>query len=455
MTMNSVNINRIRALNPGISLPGPVIYWMQRDQRVNGNWALLFAQETALEMKQPLVVVFCLVRTFLEAKERHYQFMLSGLVEVECNLKEKNILFVLLEGEPEVQLPEFLDKVNASCLITDFNPLRLTSSWRASVSRKIKIPFYEVDAHNVVPCRTASDKQEFSARTLRLKLQKLLPDYLKPYPLLIKHPFLWENPSEKIYSSNSSHLNHQSSFISEIKGFRSGENEANSRMKRFVRNQLSDYHLQRNFPEKEGQSGLSPYLHFGQISAQSIALEIQTQDNPVESKNAFLEELIVRKELSDNYCYYNPDYDRFEGFPAWAKKTLNVHRDDFRLYSYSLEAFENAQTHDDLWNAAQKELLITGKMHGYMRMYWAKKILEWTGSPEEAMTIAVYLNDKYAIDGRDPNGYAGIAWSIGGVHDRPWGGRPVFGNVRYMNYNGCLRKFDVKAYIRKISLLSV
>ena len=194
---------------------------------------------------------------------------------------------------------------------------------------------------------------------------------------------------------------------------------------------------------------MSPYLHFGQISAQRVALDVKAFQGNKESEAAFLEELIIRRELSDNFCLYNSNYDSFEGFPNWAKETLNKHRKDKRDFIYTKEEFELAATHEYLWNAAQTELVITGKMHGYMRMYWAKKILEWTKSPEEALSIAVYLNDKYELDGRDPNGYVGCAWSIGGVHDRAWTERNVIGKIRYMNLNGAKRKFDVEEYVMK------
>jgi len=209
----------------------------------------------------------------------------------------------------------------------------------------------------------------------------------------------------------------------------------------------------RNDPVADGQSNLSPYLHFGQISAQRVALEVENASVDKASRDTFLEELIVRRELADNFCFYTPQYDKFEGFPAWARKTLNAHRKDRRAYSYTLQQFEYAKTHDELWNAAQTEMVKRGKMHGYMRMYWAKKILEWTGSPEKAMETAIYLNDLYGLDGRDPNGYTGIAWSIGGVHDRAWNERPIFGKIRYMSYNGCKSKFDVKRYIQHIHSL--
>jgi len=217
----------------------------------------------------------------------------------------------------------------------------------------------------------------------------------------------------------------------------------------FFEERLSGYNEKRNDPNENVSSNLSPYLHFGQISAQRIALETYKRKHNIETKDAFLEELIVRRELSDNFCFYNKNYDSFDGFPEWAKKTLNEHRKDKREFTYHLEQFEKAKTHDDLWNAAQIEMVKTGKMHGYMRMYWAKKILEWTETPEEALEYSIYLNDKYELDGRDPNGYTGCAWSIGGVHDRAWTERPVFGKIRYMNYNGAKRKFDVKRYIQK------
>ncbi|MGD8924028.1 MAG: deoxyribodipyrimidine photolyase, partial [Syntrophobacterales bacterium] len=228
-----------------------------------------------------------------------------------------------------------------------------------------------------------------------------------------------------------------------------GEKAAADILDQFLTTKLSTYSSKRNDPNEYAVSHLSPYLHFGQISAQRVALEVRKRKVSKASKDDFLEELIVRRELSDNFCYYNPDYDKFAGFPEWAQKTLDEHRNDKREYIYSLEQFESGKTHDDLWNAAQSEMVKTGKMHGYMRMYWAKKILEWTSSPEDALEIAILLNDKYELDGRDTNGYVGIAWSIGGVHDRAWKERSIFGKVRYMSYGGCKAKFSVKTYIEQ------
>jgi deoxyribodipyrimidine photo-lyase len=219
----------------------------------------------------------------------------------------------------------------------------------------------------------------------------------------------------------------------------------------FINKKLADYDTARNDPSKDGQSGLSPYLHFGQISAQRVALEALRSTAPEPVKEVFLEELITRRELSDNFCFYQLAYDSPKCFPDWATKTLAKHRRDRREYLYSMKDLEAGRTHDDLWNAAQREMVLHGKMHGYLRMYWAKKILEWTRSPEEAMRIAIHLNDRYELDGRDPNGYAGITWSIGGVHDRPWGERKVFGMVRYMSEKGCRSKFDVDAYRMRVT----
>jgi deoxyribodipyrimidine photo-lyase len=226
-----------------------------------------------------------------------------------------------------------------------------------------------------------------------------------------------------------------------------GEQGGRARLHDFITNGLASYGTGRNDPCRHGQSGLSPWLHFGQLSAQRVALEVVRSLNASSAAEAFLEELVVRRELADNFCFYNSDYDRVAGFPEWAQRTLAEHRHDTREHRYSPEQLEKGQTHDPLWNAAQLTMVATGTMHGYLRMYWAKKILEWSPSPEEAMETAIMLNDRYQLDGRDPSGYAGIAWSIGGVHDRAWGERPVFGKIRYMNFKGCLRKFNVAEYI--------
>lgn len=441
---------RLRVLKKGEEKPGPIIYWMSRDQRVHDNWALLFAQEIALKQKTSLGVVFCLIPKFLGATIRQYGFMLQGLQETEKNLEARNIPFFLLTGSPEEEVVKFVSQHEGRALITDFDPLRLKRAWKKGVLDRIDIPVYEVDTHNIVPCWIASPKQEFAAYPFRPKVKRQLTEFLDEFPNLKKHPFLWKEKAEQTDWGRVKKSLKVDRKVSEIDWIKPGEKAALLMLNQFIEHKLSRYDAKRNDPNIDGQSNLSPYLHFGQISAQKVALEVQKKSRSASGKEAFLEELIVRRELADNFCFYNAHYDNFTGFPDWAKKTLNGHRHDRREYIYSLDQLETAQTHDDLWNAAQKEMVKFGKMHGYMRMYWAKKILEWTETPEEALKIAIFLNDKYELDGRNPNGYAGIAWSIGGVHDRAWFPRPIFGKIRYMSYRGAQSKFDVKAYIMKI-----
>lgn len=432
----------------------PVAYWMSRDQRVDDNWALIFAQNLAIEQKSPLIVVFCLVDFFLGATYRHFHFMLKGLKETSENLKRFKIPFVLLKGAPEEELPRFIDENNVSAIISDFDPLKIKLDWKKKILDKIKIPFYEVDAHNIIPCWVVSDKKEFSAFTFRNRYRKLIDDFLTDFPAIISHPF--NNGTIKNSFDLEETLKNLKvdKKVDKVGWIDSGESGAKKILKKFLDEKIDRYVLERNDPSKDALSNLSPYLHFGQISAQRVALEVLKSQGDKKSKDAFLEELIIRRELADNFCYHEKNYDNFEGFPEWAKKTLNKHRLDKRPIIYSLEDLEGANTHDELWNSAQLEMVITGKMHGYLRMYWAKKILQWSETPEEALKIAIYLNDKYEIDGRDPNGYTGIAWSIGGVHDRPWKERDIFGMIRYMSYEGCTRKFNVAKYIEKIKKLT-
>jgi len=449
----SVYHKRIRILKDGAAQTGPVVYWMSRDQRMNDNWALLFAQELALQEKMPLAVVFCLVPQFLQATIRQYQFMLNGLQELERTLAQKNIPFFLLTGQPEQAIPFFTRTYAVGKIVTDFSPLRINRAWKNATIKHLAIPVYEVDAHNIVPCWAASDKQEYSARTIRPKLHRLLPEFLEDFSKIRKHPNSWQGTQTQNNWAKSMKTLRVDRSVPAIAWIKPGERSARSCLRVFIEKKLSRYGMQRNNPVLDGQSNLSPYLHFGQLSAQRVALAIQQAPAGKQSRDAFLEELIVRRELSDNFCFYNENYDNARGFPQWARISLTAHRKDKRDYLYTLDDFEHARTHDALWNAAQVEMVKRGKMHGYMRMYWAKKILEWTQSPEQAMEIAINLNDRYELDGRDPNGYTGIAWSIGGVHDRAWSERPVFGKIRYMSYSGSKSKFDVKKYIMRVNAL--
>ncbi len=444
-----VNPRRIVCARDGVSARGPVVYWMSRDQRADDNWALLHAQEVALERKEPLGVVFCLAPQYLGATIRHYGFMLRGLEEVAGRLAEKGVRFFLLTGNPGEEISRFVGEEGVSRLVTDFNPLRVKQEWDRQVAELITAPFRVVDAHNIVPCQVASAKREFGAHTFRPKIRKALPEFLTDFPKLMEHPFRWKGNPGHIDWEQLRKVVKVDRSVGEITWIEPGERAARRSLRDFLENRLASCYGSRNDPVRNGQSNLSPYFHFGQLAPQRAALVAQRFDENLKALDSFMDELIVRRELSDNFCRHTPDYDRCSCFPAWARETLERHRHDPRGFLYSREQFERAETHDTLWNAAQAEMVTYGKMHGYLRMYWAKKILEWSVSPEQAMAAAVYLNDRYELDGRDPNGYAGIAWSMGGVHDRPWPERPIYGKIRSMTFQGCRKKFDVDAYIRK------
>ncbi len=446
-----MNYDRVKKINSFEYSGGLILYWMNRDQRVNDNWALIFAQELSFKYKKPFAVLFSLSENDTRISSRQLKFMIENLKQVEENLKKKNIPFIFLLGNPAEVISNYIHLNNIGILISDFSPLRNDRLNKQKLLSKLKIPFYEVDAHNIVPVWIASDKMEIGAYTIRPKIHKHLNLYLEEYPKITKQTLSWDKNISKVNWQNLIKNLKINKFNENINWIRPGEKEALKVLNNFLKNKLMYYNERRNNPNLDGQSNLSPYLHFGQISSQRIALEIKKIETQSDYEKSFLEELIVRKELADNFCYYNKDYDSFNGFPRWAQETLNLHRYDKREYIYSLRQFENAETHDALWNAAQIELIEKGKMHGYMRMYWAKKILEWTKHPEDALNIAIKLNDKYELDGNDPNGYTGIAWSIGGVHDRAWGERKIFGKIRYMNYSGCKRKFNVLEYISKFT----
>jgi len=439
-----INNNRITRLNEIPVREGAVIYWMSRDQRVRDNWALLHAQ--SLAGTNPLIVLFNLVRDFEGATMRQYSFMLEGLKEVHHGLSRKNIPLFITTGRPEENIPGFVKEIDAGALVTDFDPLKIKREWKGSVNSRLDIAFHEVDAHNIVPARAASDKREYAAYTIRPKIRRKLDEYLTEIPEVCKRARteIPEIDWEKLYGSVEA-----DSSVRAVDWLEPGAEAADRMLDRFLNEGIGRYPEKSNDPNSDAVSEMSPYLHFGQISAQRIAQRVREAEIPEEARESYLEQLIIRKELSDNFCLHDDNYDSVECFPDWAAKSLNKHRDDPRNYIYTMEEFENSQTHDPLWNAAQREMVLRGKMHGYMRMYWAKKILEWTPAPEEAFDIALYLNDRYELDGRDPNGYAGVAWAIGGVHDRAWKERKIFGKVRYMSYEGCRRKFDIDEYIER------
>ncbi|HMP67360.1 MAG TPA: deoxyribodipyrimidine photo-lyase [Candidatus Paceibacterota bacterium] len=440
---------------------GPIVYWMRREIRSSDNWSLIFAQGLAESIRKPVVVIYNLTNNFSKKQNRHLTFEVFGLKEVEKKLNKNNIFFKVFSGYSKTDdiaknILKFCNDISAGSLVTDFFPLNDQKNIDQKISKKLSCTYWEIDSHNIVPARIASNKKEFAAYTIRPKINKKLADFLIDYPRSKKQKinFSVKNINNKKFFANNWTEILPKSSEEHFDWIIAGEDEARKSLKFFLKNKLSKYNQDRNNPNIDALSNFSPYLHYGMISSQRIALETInfTKSNGINydksSTESFLEELIIRKELSDNYCLYEKNYDNFDGFPDWAKKTLNITRNDKREYVYSLKDFEYGRTHDLLWNAAQIQMVRTGKMHGYMRMYWAKKILEWTKNPEDAQKIAIYLNNKYELDGNDPNGYVGIAWSIGGVHDRAWFSRPIFGKIRYMSISGCKKKFDVDEYIK-------
>ncbi len=426
-----------------------VLYWMQAAQRAEYNHALEEAITRANELKMPLVAVFGITDSYPEANLRHYRFMLEGLKDAKEALAKRRIQLVVRHQSPEQAAIELSEK--AALAVVDAGHTHIERKWRRQAAKNIKCLLEEVETNLILPVREVSDKENFSAGTLRPRINKRLPEYLVKVrqckPLYSSLDMKFNRFDINDIEPALSKLNIDRS-VGAVKGFKGGTTEAKRRLKDFIKNKLARYAELRNDPSLDATSNMSPYLHFGQISPLYIALKVQESDGG--GKEAYLEELIVRRELSYNFVYYNQSYDKFECLPPWAKNTLNYHGRDKREYVYSLEEFEQAKTHDAYWNAAQKEMVITGKMHGYMRMYWGKKILEWSKKPKEGFKIGLYLNNKYELDGRDANGFAGVAWCFG-KHDRAWGERKVFGKVRYMNAAGLKRKFDADRYVEKIN----
>ena len=443
-----MNNQRICFLNQNHYKNGKIMYWMQREHRVYDNWALLYAQEQAEKYNAVLEVVFCLRPQFETATERLISFMFDGLKEVEKNLHEKNICFTFLLGDPVIEIPKFIHQNNGGMVITEFHSLKLERRWREKIAQNVLVPVIEVDARNIVPCRIASTKQEYAARTFRPKIHTLLPTFLDEFTTVKKQTHKirvqnveWEKEYEKIQFKHD---------IKKVKWLKAGAEAAHTMLHQFISEKLHTYVDKRNDPAENAQSYLSSYLHFGHISAQRVVLELQKIKSHQLNITAFIEELVVRRELSDNYCFYNKNYDNSKGFPSWATLTLQKHVVDRRDFLYTFEELAASKTHDEIWNAAMKEAKMTGIMHGYLRMYWAKKILEWSESAAEAQQKAISLMDLYFLDGRDSNGFTGIAWSMGGVHDRPWFERAIFGMVRYMSYTSLKKKFNLQEYISRI-----
>lgn len=428
-----------------------VLYWMQASQRAHYNHALEFAIMKANELGIPPVVYMGITDSYPEANERHYSFMMEGLRETSQALRKRGINLIMRRESPD-EGTIALSK-GASCIVIDSGYTRIQKEWRARVAENITCPCIEVESDVVVPVVTASPKQEFSAATFRPGIREKLSYFMVPLqerePLHSSLGMEFESldPGEPSPIISAMSIDRT---VKPVREFRGGYSRAEEILNDFLEHRLEDYASLKNDPSLEHVSHMSPYLHFGQISPLFCALRVKEREG--RGPDSFFEELVVRRELSINYVFYNRDYDKLRGIPQWARKTLEEHSADHREILYSLDDLEHARTHDPYWNAAQREMMIRGKMHGYMRMYWGKKLLEWSPSPEEGFDRAIFLNNKYELDGRDPNGYTGVAWCFG-LHDRPWKERGIFGKIRYMNDRGLERKFDIGKYVARVNKL--
>jgi deoxyribodipyrimidine photo-lyase len=418
------------------------------------NPALDVAIEAGNLLDLPVVVYFKVIANYPNANLRHYHFLQQGLRDVEEDAAERGVGFVV-RRVPDGSLEESLEKVQAALLIGDENPCREPERWRKLLAKRLKLPYWTVDADVLVPSRVFG-RSFVLLHHFRPHLKAELPNYLvAPNNAVPRHK--WE-PVKKLegYSLDRNITEGFSKLdrtVGPVDSFTGGTHAALRRLREFVSLELKDYGVARNHPEVRGTSRLSPYLHFGNIGPITIALAVKEAmaDGNVAAEvgDKFLDELIGWRELAVLFVRHEPNYDNWECAAPWARKTLIEHTGDSRPHRYTMRQLERAETGDELWNAAQLEMVNTGWMHSYMRMYWAKKILEWAPDPERAFESAVFLNDRYELDGRDPNGYAGIAWAIVGRHDRPWFNRPIFGLIRPMSGAAVAKKFDAEKYIRQ------
>ncbi len=448
---------RVTIRRPGVPAKDGtcIVYWMQRAERALDNPALDVAIEIANELNLPVIVYFSAISNFPSANLRHYYFLNQGLRDIETDLAERGIAFIV-RRPPGNSLEALFTEVNAAMVIGDENPCREPERWRKVLAKRLKIPFWTVDADVVVPSNLF-DKHYYALQFFRPKLYSHFPECLVASPKS-KPAHEWKRPknfaSFEVSTDVTAGWEDLDRSVKPVDSWTGGTHAALKRLKHFIDHGLANYPEQRNHPETDGTSQMSPYLHFGHISPLTITLAAQKAVNAKKvtqtAYDSFVGELIGWRELAINFVKFIPSYDTIDCAENWVQKTLREHAADKRNPLYTLEQLEKAQTYDELWNAAQRQMVNFGWMHNYMRMYWAKKILEWSPSPAVAFHNAVYLNDKYELDGRDPNGYAGIAWAIAGVHDRPWFDRPIFGTIRYMSGASTGKKFDSKRYIRNV-----
>lgn len=437
-----------------------VLYWTQMNRRMAWNHALAYAASRANDLNLPLLIYEGLTCTYREANDRMHTFVLEGVPEQEAAAHALGAGYCFYLRRRRADPNDILYRLaaRAALVVTDDYPVFIAAAHNASVPARIAVAFHAVDSSCVVPMRLFP-KQEWAAYTLRPKIHRVLREHLVPVPE-IRLNLPWTGPVPEFHTPvsisrvpelvASCEIDHS---VKPSLTFSGGRGAAEQHLHRFLTERFPRYGVERNSPSNHATSGLSPYLHFGQISSLEVALAAEGYAAEHGGSAAeFLEELIVRRELAFNFALRSPHLDSLDALPEWVQITLRKHSNDRRDYLYTPEQFEWGRTHDPLWNACQKEMLLRGKIHGYYRMYWGKKIMEWSPSMAQALDTMLHIHDRHALDGRDPNTYASVLWCFG-LHDRPWGERPVFGSIRYMGFDGMKRKTDVNAYIREIEYL--
>ncbi|GJE57979.1 deoxyribodipyrimidine photo-lyase [Methylobacterium trifolii] len=456
----AIHGGRIRVLKDVAPRDGGryVLYLLQQANRARHNPALELAIEEANRLGLPVVACFGLLdgaNGFPEANARHYAFLLQGLADAKAGLDGRGVGFVMRKGSPAEVAIDLAG--HAALLVLDRGYLAIQKRWYREIEAAVDTRIVQVEGDVVVPVEVASGKHEYAARTLRPKLHKVWDDFLEPVAArTVKHQADGLGLTSAIDVTDPARVLAGMSLdtaVAPVKRFTGGETEARRRLKAFLKDGLSGYGNGRNRPEAAAASHMSPYLHFGQISPLEIALAVRAAEGgDADDRGAYLEELIVRRELAMNHVFYTEDYASYDhAIPDWARKTLAEHAEDPRPHRYTEAQLAEGQTHDAYWNAAQAEMRETGYMHNQLRMYWGKKILEWSPSPKAGFERTLRLNNRYFLDGRDANSFTNVAW-VYGLHDRPWAKRKVFGTVRYQSENS-LRKFDAKAYVRTVERL--
>lgn len=429
-----------------------VVYWMQRAQRGLDNHALDKAVELGNALGLPVVAYFAGIKNFPHANLRHYVFLNQGLPDIAEDCAERGIGFVMRRA-PNEDHERFFADVQAAMVVGDENPMREPEKWRVRLAERLTIPFWTVDADVIVPSKLL-EKAQYSGAVARPRITRMLPEFVKPFanPKAEKP---WKSPRglliDDVHEDMTRGWKDFDRSVNPVEAWKGGRKAAWQRLELFVSQKLEKYADDRSHPERDATSRLSPYLHYGHIGPLTIALAVNAavERNPklAAARDSYYNEVITWRELSVNFCRYQPNYDNVGCVDNWARETIEKHDKDKRETPYSLEQMEGAATYDELWNAAQTQMVRFGWMPNYLRMYWGKKIVEWTPDAVTAMEQMIHLNDKYFIDGRDPNGYSGIAWCVLGKFDRPWPERKIFGKRRYMSGASAAKKFNAKAYM--------